>query len=250
MLRRRSLTELADNPELIDGIYNYCDRWCERCPFTSRCLVYATEADEEVSLKEQDVANTAFWKELDSVFQETLSLIPEWATASDFDLTSLEDTSRKRKRQQVDNHPLVLTAKKYANSASDWFRQVDVEQTSDNASPQPNEQINTARDVVQWYQYQIAVKTMRALSGRTEEFDLDTETSESLKDSDGSAKVALIGIDRSMAAWRLMQLAAPQSATSIIPLILQLARLRNRTESEFPEARHYIRPGFDEVQAG
>ena len=59
-MRRRSLTQLADNPDLIDGIYNYCDRWCERCPFTSRCLVYATEADEEVSLKEQDVANASF----------------------------------------------------------------------------------------------------------------------------------------------------------------------------------------------
>jgi len=248
MLRRRSLTELADNPDLIDGIYNYCDRWCERCPFASRCLVYATEAEEEVSLKEQDVANAAFWRELDSVLQETLSLIPEWATASGFDLTSLQDTSRKRKRQQVDNHPLVITAKKYAHSASDWFRQVDVEQTSD-PSPQPDEKINTSRDVIQWYQYQIAVKTMRALSGRTEEFDLDTETSDSPKDSDGSAKVALIGIDRSLAAWRLMQLATPESATSIIPLILQLARLRNRTESEFPDARNYIRPGFDEVRA-
>lgn len=249
-MRRRSLTQLADNPDLIDGIYNYCDRWCERCPFTSRCLVYATEADEEVSLKEQDVANASFWRDLDSVFRETLSLIPEWATASAFDLTLLEDTSRKRKRQQVDNHPLVLTAKRYANSASDWFRQVDVEQTSDNTSPQPNEQINTARDVVQWYQYQIAVKTMRALSGRTEESDLDTETSDSPKDSDGSAKVALIGVDRSMTAWRLMQLAAPETEPSIIPLILQLARLRNRIETEFPEARQYIRPGFDEVQAG
>jgi hypothetical protein len=249
MLRRRSLTQLANNPELIDGIYNYCDRWCERCPFTSRCLVYASETDEEVCQKEQDVANAAFWRELDSVLQETLLLIREWATASGFDLTSLEDTSRKRKRQQVDNHPLVLTAKKYANSASDWFRQVDLQQTSDNPSPQPNEQLNTSRDVIQWYQYQIAIKTMRALSGRTEEFDQDTETSDSPKDSDGSAKVALIGIDRSLAAWRLMQLATPESATSIIPLILQLARLRNRTESEFPDARNYIRPGFDEVRA-
>lgn len=248
MLRRRSLTELAANPDLIDGIYNYCDRWCERCPFTSRCLVYATEAEEVVSREEQDIANAAFCRELDSVFQETLSLIPEWAAASGFDLTSLEDTSRKRKRQHVDNHPLVITAKKYANSASDWFRRLDVEHTSDNPSPQPNQEIDTARDVIQWYQYQIAVKTMRALSDRTEEFDLDTETSDSPKDSDGSAKVALIGIDRSMAAWRLMQLAAPESATSIIPLILQLARLRNRTESEFPDARQYIRPGFDEVR--
>jgi hypothetical protein len=46
-----------------------------------------------------------------------------------------------------------------------------------------------------------------------------------------------------------MQLAAPEKETSIIPLILQLARLQNRTESEFPEARKYIRPGFDDVRA-
>ena len=51
-MRRRSLTELANNPDLISGIYNYCDRWCERCPLTSRCLVYATEQEEEVGSPE------------------------------------------------------------------------------------------------------------------------------------------------------------------------------------------------------
>ncbi|MCB0550950.1 MAG: hypothetical protein KDD19_25495 [Phaeodactylibacter sp.] len=29
----------------IPGIYNYCDRWCERCSFTSRCLLYAQEQE-------------------------------------------------------------------------------------------------------------------------------------------------------------------------------------------------------------
>ena len=27
----------------IVGVYNYCDRWCERCPLTSRCRVFAEE---------------------------------------------------------------------------------------------------------------------------------------------------------------------------------------------------------------
>jgi len=31
--------------------------------------------------------------------------------------------------------------------------------------------------------------------------------------------------------------------------MLQLAHLRNRIESQFPEARQYIRPGFDEIPA-
>jgi hypothetical protein len=98
--------------------------------------------------------------------------------------------------------------------------------------------------VIHWYQYQIAVKTMRALSGRREELEDDPEFP---KDSDGSAKVALIGIDRSIAAWRLMQLSLPERAQSIVPLILQLERLRRRIEIVFPEARRFVRPGFDEV---
>ena len=31
----------------IVGIFNYCDRWCERCPFTSRCRLFATLAEIE-----------------------------------------------------------------------------------------------------------------------------------------------------------------------------------------------------------
>ena len=28
----------------IAGIFNYCDRWCERCSFTSRCSIYEDES--------------------------------------------------------------------------------------------------------------------------------------------------------------------------------------------------------------
>ena len=240
-MRRRTLTDLASNPDLISGIYNYCDRWCERCPFTSRCLVFATEAEDNQPSKDQDAANAQFWNELGTVFEETLALIPEWANAAEVDLTCVEEQSpRRRKRKQVDNHPLALAGKTYANAAADWFRQFDEHLDT--------ERTNTLREVIQWYQYQIAVKTMRALSGQIEELS-DSETSDSPKDSDGSAKVALIGIDRSLAAWRHMQLAAPENDPSIIPLILQLAQLRIRIESQFPDARQYVRPGFDEVPA-
>ena len=237
----RRLTELANNPDMISGIYNYCDRWCERCPLTSRCLVFATEAEDDQPSTDHDAANAAFWKQHETFFQETLALLPEWATAAGVDLTCVEEQGpRRRKRHQVDNHPLALAGKTYANAASDWFRQFD--EHLDNT-----ERINTAREVIHWYQYQIAVKTIRALSGQMEESSDYAETSDSPKDSDGSAKVALIGIDRSLAAWRLMQLATSQTEASIIPLILQLAHLRNRIEFQFPDARQYIRPGFDEV---
>ena len=236
-MRRRNLTELANNPDLISGIYNYCDRWCERCPLTSRCLVYATEQEEDNSPENHDIRNEAFWQKLGAIFQETREMIAEWAKAAGVDLTepAAEDEARyQRKRQLVDNHPLAKYGKKYANAASDWFREFD-------QTIEVTESLEDAREVIQWYQYQIAVKTIRALSGRKEELEEDP------KDSNGSAKVALIGIDRSIAAWRMMQLSLPERAETIVPLILQLERLRYRLEKGFPDARSFIRPGFDEV---
>jgi len=239
-MRRRTLTELANNPDLISGIYNYCDRWCERCPLTSRCLVYATEQEDDDSLESRDLRNEQFWRKLSAIFQETREMIVDWAQNAgvDFNAFADEDEARhKRKRQLVDNHPLTKAGKKYANTATDWFREFDqMVEISD---------LEDAREVIQWYQYQIAVKTMRALSGRKEELE-DPEITDFPKDSDGSAKVALIGIDRSIAAWRMMQMSLPDRVESIVPLILQLERLRQRLEKSFPQARDFVRPGFDE----
>jgi len=237
-MRRRTLTELANNPDLISGIYNYCDRWCERCPLTSRCLVYATEQEDNDSPENRDLRNEAFWRKLSEIFHDTREMIVDWAQNAgvDFNAFAEDDEARcKRKRQLVDNHPLTKAGKKYANAASDWFREFD--QTIEFGD------VEDAREVIQWYQYQIAVKTMRALSGRKEE--LEEDLTDFPKDSDGSAKVALIGIDRSIAAWRMMQMTSPDRVESIVPLILQLEGLRRRLEKSFPQARDFIRPGFD-----
>jgi len=254
-MRRRSLTELASNPDLISGIYNYCDRWCERCPLTSRCLVFATEqVDHNGSPGTHDLHNEAFWHKLNSILLETEELIADWAREAGIDLTTVPDEevkTRKRRRQLADNHPLARAGKKYANAASDWLRKLDHTEFSERCAcdvdREQSEQLEDAREVIQWYQYQIAVKIMRALSCRDDGWEEEPEMADFPKDSDGSAKVALIGIDRSIAAWRLMQLSLPEYSDSIVPLILQLERLRKRVEKSFPEARDFVRPGFDEV---
>ena len=255
-MRRRSLTELASNPDLISGIYNYCDRWCERCPLTSRCLVFATEqVDQNDAPESHDIRNEAFWQKLSSILSETQDMISEWARAAGIDLTHVPEEDvrpRKRRRMLVDSHPLTRAGKKYANAASDWFREFDQtlefsDLRASEADREQFDQVEDAREVIQWYQYQIAVKIMRALSCRSDGWEDDPSLVDFPKDSDGSAKVALIGMERSIAAWRWMQLCLPDRADSIVPLILQLERLRKRVEKNFPEAREFVRPGFDEV---
>ena len=66
------------------------------------------------------------------------------------------------------------------------------------------------------------------------------------KDSDGSAKVALIGIDRSLAAWGILLKYFPSQEDEIFPILVHLEQLRKNTEKAFPDGRAFVRPGFDE----
>jgi hypothetical protein len=65
------------------------------------------------------------------------------------------------------------------------------------------------------------------------------------KDSDGSAKIALIAVDRSIAAWGQMHQRLPQREDDILDILVHLDRLRRKTETVFPNARAFVRPAFD-----
>ncbi len=68
------------------------------------------------------------------------------------------------------------------------------------------------------------------------------------KDSDGSAKVALIAMDRSIAAWGELHRHFPDAEDDILDLLAHLDRLRRHAEQEFPAARAFVRPGFDDTE--
>jgi hypothetical protein len=111
-------------------------------------------------------------------------------------------------------------------------------------SRETEDEVNDYIEVVRWYQYFIAVKMIRGLMSRIDEDDYLEE--EDPRDSDGSAKVALMAIDRSISAWKLICDFRPENADSIHGLLFQLEKLRSSAETEFPNARDFIRPGFDE----
>ncbi|MFS8084818.1 MAG: hypothetical protein ACMG6H_04255 [Acidobacteriota bacterium] len=290
-MHRKDLKELAGDPNFISGIYNYCDRWCERCPFTARCLVYATEkADEELGDPDtHDINNEKFWRKLEGIFRETRELIREWAEEAGVDLDAAEaeaaQAEHEQERDEAKQHQLSEWARDYTQMVQRWFEgEFAVEQNvhddltgkSRNAGDDIN--VSDAIEVIRWYQFFIAAKVYRALMGIERgtasddsagdeifedlEFDLDeaddsaeeTDLTEALAeaaggDSDGSAKIALISIDRSLSAWRVMQSSFAEKTDTIMPMLLELERLRRGMEQLFPQARDFIRPGFDEMQS-
>ncbi len=69
------------------------------------------------------------------------------------------------------------------------------------------------------------------------------------RDSDGTAKIALIAIDRSIGAWGTLLHAYPARMSATLELLALLSRLRLELEQEFPNAWSFVRPGFDDGDA-
>lgn len=251
------LKKLAQNPNFISGIYNYCDRWCERCTFTSRCMNFALSEEQFSDPESQDINNDLFWQKLSETFQLTLEMVKEAAEEYGIDLNSLDleaaEKEDRLKDEIAEKHECSRLAKKYGkmvrtwfDSAGDLFKEkeenlnLQVQLEMPNANPIAEaDSIKDAVDVIHWYQHFIYVKLMRAIRGNLDEFS---------EDSDGSAKVALIAIDRSIAAWGEMHSHFPEQKDEILDTLIHLDRLRRKVEKEFPKARAFVRPGFDEIE--
>ena len=109
----------------------------------------------------------------------------------------------------------------------------------------PADDVTAIRDcleVIRWYQLQIYVKLCRAASGaiRAERDELDGFQ----EDANGSAKVAIVGIERSIAAWATLLTRFADHEDAIFSLAT-LKRLLRQIEAAFPNARAFLRPGFD-----
>lgn len=263
-MNKEDLKTLAEDDRFISGIYNYCDRWCERCPFTSRCMNHAL-VDKQYSDKEsRDIHNKAFWEKLSETFQITLELVKEWAEQEGIDLDSV-DMEDELEQQRVgaafaSKNKCCKMAKAYTDMVDRWFdsatppsdqKEDDLEFNNMKVSaprgdPLGREAIcEDSLEVVRWYQNQIHVKLLRAVRGELKEDDNWSEGY--AKDSAGSAKVALIGIDRSIAAWGELQTCFLVHEKEIFDILASLGSLRTRVEETFPAAREFIRPGFDKV---
>ena len=103
-------------------------------------------------------------------------------------------------------------------------------------------------EILYRYQFFIAAKVHRAFHGILD-FDGDDdpdELSDPQSDANGSAKVALIAVERSILAWTY--LLSPNNAADIRPIIELLETVKSKMEQKFPNARDFVRPGFDEIE--
>ena len=214
-------------------------------------------------LQSTDATNEAFWEKLGETLHETMTMLKEMAAEKGIDLDAIDIEEEQAERRFEERSVARMTthlAKSYISMTNDWFdaNVYIYEDDGDTfeAISAPNSTNSTLRkdtmplidgvDVIRWYQHQIYVKLKRAY--RSIQDEKLEELDDFPKDSDGSTKVALIGIDRSISAWGEILKFLPDQEENILGIVAHLERLSNRTEADFPDARAFVRPGFDEKE--
>ena len=250
-MNRDRLKKLAADERFIAGIYNYCDRWCERCPQTLRCLNFSLSEEEFSDPETHDIRNEAFWRKLSETLGEALELVKETGKKWGIDLETLDsvrDAESKGANDEVaESHVICRAAESYSDIAEDWFRKRGEFPFGIVTVAGQGVDLEEAFEVIRWYQYFIAAKVMRAIRGKMGEEEERCDDFPS--DADGSAKIALIGIDRSIGAWAVIPRYNRLYTESVFEIISLLRLLKQAVEETFPRARSFIRPGFDSIDS-
>ncbi|HEY0770561.1 MAG TPA: hypothetical protein VGD31_09535, partial [Sphingobacteriaceae bacterium] len=246
----------------IPGIYNYCDRWCERCTFTSRCAVFENELDAPEG--SHDLNNKAFWDRLSENFSKARQMLQQAAEHYNIDLAAIAqeandiDLKQKIIRQESREHPLGDLSFQYTKLSMDWLKRqpgmLDKLQEMKSDLTMGVESIEAGKEkiamikdclaIIKWYEVFIHVKFMRALSGRANAVNYtfaELEESPYGSDADGSAKIALIGIERSMNAWAKLFELLPQYEDEFLKVLGLLDKLKKLAIEEFPKAMEFKR---------
>jgi hypothetical protein len=228
--------------EIRDGfivsIFNYCDRWCETCAFTSRCRLFADMARMDAS------HDPTFTSLIDAPLlpQDTPPPAPQWLQelienanqAADEPLSD-ERLANCRPRVLPEHKSIHERAFDYCMSVHEWLEERKAHTRDDPKDPV---------SVIAWFASLNSSKILRALTGLADE----DGTRDRLPDHDGSAKVAMLGIERSRAAWLQLVADGRMTASAAAAPIANLAWLGEQLERVFPNARSFVRPGFDEPE--
>jgi hypothetical protein len=216
--------------QIIPFIHNYCDRWCERCEFVSRCSVGLSSKDST------HTRSTEFWDELGDNMDKAAKMLKEAMEKHGIKAESITDEDKMEteiKQLLTESNPLVQLAEIYAKLVNQFF-----EFYGDKASVLS---VSDCVGVVKWYQYFIQVKLSRALSELSENLDYESGFQ---TDYNGSAKIALLSVKFSIESWTTIYAASADNL--ILVMLIALDKLKKSILEAFPDCEKFKRPGFDD----
>lgn len=254
------LFALIQNPDLISGIYNYCDGWCERCSFTKNCLNYKMMEEGVSDVDSSSNEASSSMDNLDEMFQLSMELLKVSAQGLGMDISekdqNFDEEEEVKKDDLIFENQIMRQADKYSELVDYWFTKFEshlfIGRTSlkelldfgdEQKMSKKEKEIFNFYEIIRWYQFIIPSKLFRSLRSKVNTEETGNEFYK--YDSIASGKVALLSLDSSIEAWTSFMQEFPETEDEMIPVLLMLSGLRATVENEFNESRDFIRPGFD-----
>ena len=219
----------AGDPRNIPGIYNYCDRWCERCRFSARCLSFranqAAERGDPPPPPPRDDGVARPW--LEDAFREPTP-----------DERDEIDAAIKRQDARLAADPLKARAEDYTTVAYPILTAL-----APSLRARQDEVVIAALEVLEHHIFLIPAKIVRALHGF---HDDDYDRADRQCDAHGSAKVARLAIKESRDAWDVLTQVGRAAADGVPKKMIEvLTALDAEIADRFPLAMSFVRAGFD-----
>jgi hypothetical protein len=224
---------IAADPRIIAGVHHYCDEWCDYCPVTQRCLGFlCTEAYRKERGRKED-------EETFASMDETVEFARQLAAVEGIRTDELDELLAHPPGQSGvrTDDPLAERALEYAARAEILLLPNVLQMASRRSSRPPSGP--SPEEVILWYHLRIYMKIFRALVSAAS----DCAAGRQGDDARGSAKLAIVSIDRSRGALRMLRPTA--GADRVDPLIAILDELDRGLEERFSGARAFVRVGLD-----
>jgi len=261
---------VARKQRFIAGIYNYCDRWCERCPHTDRCRVYrdTERAARRHRRRGRDPSDMGVaLGDVGRSFEKVRRMLERQAKKEGWDLDELakpspEDEAAERDlRRHVRRHPLVREALSYTQAAGELLARLHDEfnETAEDAEKRSEfmdvdaeagqlGEVRRAVEVIGWDHVLISAKVRRAVRSRREgrdETDADFAEAEG-HDAAGSAFVARNCLRRSQAALMTVYEWDEKFRDEAIGLLASAEKIQRGLERQIPGCVTFVWPPEEE----
>lgn len=251
--------------QFVSGIYNYCDRWCERCPHTAKCFVYYQEQEfmeREVLAGNDPTSDESAMRSVGESLGQTMELLSQMAQEAGVDLNNLPPEPRRRNRE----HPLFLLGKDWGDRVDAYvkrmhrdlpgvaeelgaqfvreYRDCHDERELHAAGEQADAEIARFKDALEMlgrYRFLIPVKLGRATGGLD-----DAKSEDDLHDAYGTAKLIHECLGKVIAAlWATAEFHRPWLEESVT-VGAGAEALRRAIDEALPGHKTFVRPGLDE----
>ena len=272
--------------QYISEIYNYCDRWCERCAFTSRCRIFEAEEPGVTDYPDEPIDTPEFWEKMRDSFARTLEVLQgrvdkldafekkgaedddkddddkeeKWDDLEDDDDEEEEEDGEEGYSYYNDPFPMLRPPRLdwpdfYETAVNNFFKinedffaeqELKFDDQIKMGVPVDVEQLgflHEALRTIRWFQSFVGTKLHRAVIHH--QFNLK-EIEELQGDGNGSAKVAMIALQRSTDAWKFVGTFFPEKNNEILEIIEIIKDTQMELVKLYPKWEIFHRPGFDD----